>query len=673
MNSVPCVAGARLAPVLLFLLFLIAVPPSMAQDKDWRPITPAELQMKTGQVEPDADAEAIFWDTRIDDSSEENLSRQYYVRVKIFTERGREKYSKFDIPYAKGIKIRDLTARVIKADGSIVEIKKDDVLDREIVKANGLKVRSKSFAVPNIEPGVIVEYKYKETIEDAGAMGLRLQFQQDIPVQKLSYYYKPYSGKQPSTQSYNFTDAKFEKDKGGFYLATRSNVPAFHDEPQMPPDDMVRPWMLLTGSRLSITDESMFSISYTVKDPSNVVAYWGAVGSQYAKLAALMNKPNGDIKALAEQLTAGAQTDDDKLRKLYEYCQTQIANRSFDTSITDEQRKKLPEIRTMGDVLKYKSASDSSIDMFFGALAHSLGYDARVGLVGNRSKMFFDPKMTNESLVHLGIIGVQVGDKWKFFNPGMKFLPYGMLMWYEEDTWALLVGEKRFNWETTSFTPYERSEAKRTGKFKLTEDGTLEGDVTIEYTGQPAVVYREDSYDDSASKREESFIAEVKARLKTADVSDVKIENVTDPAKPLIKHYKVKVSNYAQKTGKRLFLQPGFFEYGVPALFSGSARKYDVFFHYPWSENDSVEIALPAGYDLDNADAPAAISDPQDIGALRIKIMFNKTTNILTYERKFHFGGGGNTLFKAGSYQPVKNLFDTFQQSDSHTITLKQK
>src|SRR5262245_18914518 len=64
----------------------------------WKPISPAELAMRSPIVESDADAEAIFWDTWIDDRSE-GLKLNNYVRVKIFTDRGRDKYSKFDIPF----------------------------------------------------------------------------------------------------------------------------------------------------------------------------------------------------------------------------------------------------------------------------------------------------------------------------------------------------------------------------------------------------------------------------------------------------------------------------------------------------------------------------------------------------------------------------------------------
>src|ERR1700757_275041 len=101
--------------VLIVLVFAYVAPlPVLSVGDDWRPITPEELAMKAPKVEPDADAEAIFWEVKIDDSSDEDLSMQHYVRVKIFTDRGREKYSKFDIPFTKGTKIKDIAARVTK-------------------------------------------------------------------------------------------------------------------------------------------------------------------------------------------------------------------------------------------------------------------------------------------------------------------------------------------------------------------------------------------------------------------------------------------------------------------------------------------------------------------------------------------------------------------------------
>ncbi len=95
--------GKRLAALSFFCLLFFsgarfAVLAAAGGDNEWRPVSAEELAMKTPKVDPDADAEAIFWEVRVDDSSPDELALKHYVRVKIFTGRGREKYSKIDIP-----------------------------------------------------------------------------------------------------------------------------------------------------------------------------------------------------------------------------------------------------------------------------------------------------------------------------------------------------------------------------------------------------------------------------------------------------------------------------------------------------------------------------------------------------------------------------------------------
>ncbi len=149
---------SRTAPTayFVFALLTIAVVTSFANAQmatQWRPVTPAELEIKTPKVEPGADAEAIFWEIRLDDKKSDKLSYNHYVRVKIFTERGRERFAKMDIPFVKGKKIEGVAARVVRPDGSSVDLKPADIFEREIAKAGKAKILAKSFAVPGIEPG----------------------------------------------------------------------------------------------------------------------------------------------------------------------------------------------------------------------------------------------------------------------------------------------------------------------------------------------------------------------------------------------------------------------------------------------------------------------------------------------------------------------------------------
>ena len=645
-------------PALLFSLCLLFAFSTaiLAQDKDWREVTPAELAMKTGKVEADADAEAIFWEVRVDDSSE-NLSMKHYVRVKVFTERGREKYSKVDIPYIKGVKIKNITARVIKPDGSIVELAKNDVFDREVVKTDKIKVKAKSFAVPNIEPGVIVEYRYQEVFPNSSAEDMRMTFQHDVPIENITYYFKPFQNARYLT--FNMQDNKFIKDKNGFYRATMENVPAIKEEAQMPPEDEIRSWLLLY---------------YSNDTKGNSNDFWSRAGGYIARSYDIKDtlKPGKDLKSAAAEITTGATTDDEKLAKIFEFCKTKVKNITYDASLTDDQKDDIKPSKSASDTYKKMQGTSGDINELFASLATAAGFEARLAFGGDRSQKFFNINQAHESFIHFSSTAVKVNNRWKYFDPGNLFMPYGMLPWNEEDTSVLLLGYKDYLTTETPLSGTDKSAAKRTGKFKLLDDGTLEGVVKIEYTGQLSYLHKVDNYDKSAAKREEDLKDEIKKQMSAAEISGISIENVTDPEKPFVYQYKIRVPNYAQKTGKRLFVQPGFFEYGKSPLFSTADRKYNVFFHYPWSEVDDVKIELPKGFSLDNADSPALLTDPQKISLLDINISVDNSTNTMIYKRKFYFGGGNFTLFPKTAYPALKNLFDEFNKSDTHTITLKQ-
>ena len=161
---------------LLILLLLVLVASTSfdwsrvkAGGEEWQPVDPADISLKAAVVEPNADAEAIFWDIRIDDGGLTDLVLNHYVRIKIFTERGRDLHSKVDLPYLEGIKIKDVAARTIKPDGSIIELTRDDIIEKTVVKVSGLKLRTKTFAFPGIEPGAIIEYKWKEVRSNTSA------------------------------------------------------------------------------------------------------------------------------------------------------------------------------------------------------------------------------------------------------------------------------------------------------------------------------------------------------------------------------------------------------------------------------------------------------------------------------------------------------------------------
>jgi len=96
-----------------------------------------------------------------------------------------------------------------------------------------------------------------------------------------------------------------------------------------------------------------------------------------------------------------------------------------------------------------------------------------------------------------------------------------MLRWLEEGQSALIIS-KEPEWVTTPISAPEKSLQKSIGTFRLSDDGSLEGEVQIEYTGQLAMDRKYYNDDDSPQEREETLRSMIKERLSTAELTNIK-------------------------------------------------------------------------------------------------------------------------------------------------------
>jgi hypothetical protein len=151
------------------LLFLFSVPSLFAAEVQWKPVNPEHLSTKAPKLDPEADAEALFWETWVEDYTQGGYAQhrqEHYLRIKLFTARAVERWGdvKIEYPASLSASISGFQGRVIKADGSIVEVKGGQVKDITVAKTARLNIRAKSFAFPALQPGDIIEYKYIEVI-----------------------------------------------------------------------------------------------------------------------------------------------------------------------------------------------------------------------------------------------------------------------------------------------------------------------------------------------------------------------------------------------------------------------------------------------------------------------------------------------------------------------------
>ncbi len=157
-----------------------------------------------------------------------------------------------------------------------------------------------------------------------------------------------------------------------------------------------------------------------------------------------------------------------------------------------------------------------------------------------------------------------------------------------------------------------------------------------------------------------------------AEITNIIIENLQDSEKPFVYSFKMRVSAYAERTGKRIFLRPNIFKRSTGAMFISSVRKYDIFFEYLWSEADEIIFELPVGYSLESADSPKPLKDEKYSGSHETKIFVSDDKKMLTYQRKFSFGKADSLLISETYYSAVKRMFESFYAADSHSLILRE-
>lgn len=628
----------------------------------WRPVTPEELSATKSPLDPNADAEAMFREVRLLNEAATfgypvNVITEY-VRLKIYTARGKDKYGLVQIPYWGKSIISGVEGRTIKPDGTILELKKDAIFDKVVEKAKGVKIRVVSFAMPGVEPGSIIEYRWMRNVGEFISRYVPLDVQSEYPVRELIFHVKPVTGQYvhwPDMRMMNFgcNPDKVVNEAGGFTLISLHNIPAFHDEPEMPPEYSAKQWIL---------------IYYQENDNTGKDKYWKSLGRSLYSGYSSKIRVNGETRDTAAELIRGAATDEEKVARLFEYCQKNLKD-IRGNQITTEERDAAKENRTTADTLARRAGTAEDISLAFAALAMAAGFDARPARLANRSTFLFNPNFQSEYFLDAEDIAVKVKGSWRFYDVTNRSVPPGQLTWQEQGVFALITDPKDPEFVSTPLMSSKDSSIERIGNFTLALNGDLEGDVREIYMGNKAAQWRKQFGEANDSQREEALREDFKARFPEFEMTDAKFHAATDLSKGVSVTYRIKIEGYAQHTGKRMFVAPAFFEAGRGSRFTQETRQQPIYFAYPWSEADVINLQLPLGYNLDHADAPGGVAFAP-IGSYNVKISVTNS-NKLTYQRELVFGLSQVLLFDAKAYPVLKQVFEKVHQGDSHMLTLK--
>lgn len=642
---------------------------------EWKPVNPDLLSLNSPKIDPKADAEAIFWEVWVEDTTQGSYPvhrQENYIRIKLFNARAVEKWGNVEVPYFPELRmsIADFKGRVIKPNGNIIEVKGNQVKESVKAKSKRVSLRQKSFAFPNIEAGDIIEYQYTEVFNERILTYVKLPMQLSVPVWDVSYNVKPLPRElvlaNMKAYPFNYRASNWEPVKAigsrqGFVSSGAKNMPAFLEEPSMPAEDDVKAWML---------------IYYSESGMEKPDKYWPSLGKKLRETFNRDVKVNGDIKALAAQLTAGKNSIQEKAEALSVYCQTEIKNVNYRAAgttneIADSYYQKLwKQGYNSGDTLKHKIGDSGDVRALFFALAEAAGLQPVWLAVGSSNGALFRPDFMDSYMLRNRLVGIPDGESLHFYNPGVPYLPPGMADYDEQGQPGLVCDAKNPRLIRIPASAPEYSHLERTANLKLDADGTISGHVQVRQFGHYAVEEKRRLDDKSPAEREELIRKEYERQYPGSKISNLKLENADVPMGIVTVNFDLNMEGYGQRTGKRLFFRPAFFNVGEGPLFTASTRVHPIAFDNAYFENDVITLEMPSGFTLEQPEMPGKI-ELGGAGTYTQTAGLVKDKPVLNISRKLTWGSNGNLFYEPKAYAPLKQAWDLIHKYNSHELTLK--
>lgn len=641
---------------LLRLLALVGclVSPLLChgQKEDWLPVSAQDLQVKEVPGDTGASAIQLYYADYIDDTEQ---SEFYYHRIKILNDKG-NKNADIEIPVPFLASIGSLKARTIHPDGQIIEFN-GKPFQKTLIKGRGLKIVAKTFTMPDVVPGSIIEYKYKVSwpfvfTENSWTI------QHDLYTLKENFRMKPYQGLLEDFGSgfrVSATYSQMPNDlkpvlKSGVYEMEAQNIRAFDKEGYMPPEDDFKPqvrfFYLAEGT--STTDKFWQDTSQSL---NNSVEHFIGNRKEVAEAAAQ---------------AVGNETDPEKkLRKLYERAQ-QIRNLTFERERTEQEQKKesIKDNQNATDALVRGYGTRNDVTKTFVAMARASGFTASVLAVSNRRDRFFQRNILAKRQLDAELAMVSVNGKDVYLDPGTKFCPYGLVRWMYTSTMALKPEKKTAIFNMVPTSSPAQALTRRTGEFSLSAEGELTGQLIAEYKGQEALELRLDSLETDDAGRTKSLEESLKGLLPDgASVKLVDAKGWTGTDEPLIATYKIDVPSFATFAGKRALLPSFLFDVKQLDAFKHAERKYPVYFAYPYAEIDAVNITLPPGYKVESLPVKNKIT-PEFASYQSIAQQAGAKLNL---QRMLVIGG---IFFSLDHYPELKDFFNKVQAGDEQQAVL---
>lgn len=630
----------------------LAVLPNGRASADWKQVTKADFDVTAAQIGyPGADAAILLKEGVLDDNGSAGTNLKMYVRIKIFSDAGR-RFADVQLPYRVDLgKITDVQARTIRPDGSTIKVERRDIFDKLLLNTAHSIWRAKTFSLPSVVPGSIIEYRYSQNYP-AGFRYFELDLQSELFIKDLVYKIHPEQSSALDLRwvTFNANDTqRFAPKWDGTYNIKATNIEPFSKEPLMPPEQAVKMWGWIYYSKDEETDPEKYWLDYGRKEYDRVTQE---------------TRTTRTIKRVVDALITPTEPKEEKIAKIYAYVQKEI-------HLLNPGEAAAPGLKPNSDAedtISRRYGSPRDVNRLFVAMLRTAGIDAGVAELTTRDDNFFHYSFADALQLNGEVAFVpSEGGKIDFYDPGSIYCPLSMLAWQKEGLSALLLDNDSPKFVKTPIAPAPSNQVERELNITPFGDGRVKVSVTEKMTGHKAIDFREEF----GSLRDDILKKRIAARMQqnvaggTVDEDSVSVDKLDSPSGDVTVSYAFVAPAFAPPTDTRILLRPALLGRKDESLLTALERVNPVYFRYPWAEVDRMTVVEPAGYSIEQIPETGKVN----IGAAVYESSYQERDGNVICGRKMTVDG---IFFAQSEYGTLKSFFDQVHQNDRTVISLKR-
>jgi hypothetical protein len=609
--------------------------------------------------DPEADAVVLNNERngRITQKGSERVNAlEYHVRIKILTERGK-RYAEVRIPAGKYSRVEKIEGRTMLPDGRIVPVPQDQIFQKVVVQAGGYKETAWVFNFPAVEPGAIIEYRYRRFDDSlvfidpfffAGPeFTTRARVSQAVPGDMSYAILCDLCPENMPASKEKWREGRLE---GWLYVRELRDLPGYRGEGFMPPAREINPRleMLLTGWA--------GRVMWGIDRQDRFFIDWPSVARYVAAYYQEAMKDTGDLNKVVGEWTAGAVDEEARLRAVYRHVQTDFRYLP--------SRSVFAGSRSVKTLLKDRTADNEEKAVLLIAALKTLGVTAHPAVVSGRHGGSLHPKFFSLSQFTHTVAAIPRPDgSHLWLDPTQTHAPFGFVSWYDSGASALLIKGKEGEIVTLPVQS-DPGGSRYEVAIKPMPDGTAEADVVAEFRGEDAIDMRDELAPAAESARVTFLQNWISDKRSGAALVKHEIQDLDDPEKPLTIRMRLRLPGLVTLADEAVLVRGCALTCRETNPMSRTRRLHPYYVERGWNEQEIVRIDPSAG--LRQESLPPAATADSPIGALSFSCQSDEETGV-TCTRTFAARRGQRP---AGVHESVRRMYEGIVQIDRSTISL---